>query len=104
MFYILRFHFSYYACRQILVYIQQALNLDFASEFNISRFLIKKKSFKNGSTLNLSKRKRKKEEIILNYLIKLIVFITTIEIILKFPSFFFLNGIYPMVLKLSSID
>ena len=104
MFYILRFHFSYYACRQILIYIQLALNLDFASEFNISRFLIERKSFKNGSTLNLSKRKRKKEEIILNYLIKLIVFITTIEIILKFPSFFFLNGIYPMALKLSWID
>lgn len=59
MFYILRFHFSYYACRQILIYIQQALNLDFASEFNISRFLIERKSFKNGCTLNLSKKKKK---------------------------------------------
>ena len=60
MFYILRFHFSYYACRQILVYIQQALNLDFASEFNISRFLIKKKEFQEWINFKLIKKKKEK--------------------------------------------
>ena len=37
----------------------------------------------------IKKKKKRRKGSTLNYLIKLIVFITTIEIILKFPSFFF---------------